>query len=122
MHTRVSPDPKHVKWISSTIAPGEEHDIVVTVAEGGDLFAIDRDNGDFLWARPFPYDDPNMNMNDIDLKTGATHINLRQGDEEGRRQPHHVLLQHQELVVHHLSSGKNALYVPYQDQCVSMGI
>ena len=24
---------------------------------------------------PFPYDDPNISMNDIDLKTGQTHIN-----------------------------------------------
>ena len=24
---------------------------------------------------PFPYDDPNLSMNDIDLKTGKTHIN-----------------------------------------------
>ena len=35
VHTKVSPDPKHVKWISSTIAPGQERDMVVTVSEGG---------------------------------------------------------------------------------------
>ena len=95
VHTRVSPDPKHVKWISSTIAPGEEHDIVVTVSEGGDLFAIDQATGDFLWATPFPYDDPDLSMNDIDLKTGKTHINYDKVLKKDGDSQHHVLLQHQ---------------------------
>jgi len=43
---------------------------VVTVAEGGGLFVVERSSGRFLWARPFPYDDPNINMNHIDVKTG----------------------------------------------------
>ena len=30
------------------------------VAEGGTIFVLDRNNGQFLWATPFPYDDPNF--------------------------------------------------------------
>jgi hypothetical protein len=40
IHTRVAPDPRYVKWISSALRPGEEHDIVVTVAEGGDAHQL----------------------------------------------------------------------------------
>src|SRR5712691_1735368 len=69
VHTRLNPDPRHVKWISPAIVPGEERDVVVTVAEGGGMFVIDQNNGQFLWSRPFPYDDPNINMNQIDVKT-----------------------------------------------------
>src|SRR5213594_3502251 len=47
VHTRVSPDPKFVKWISSTLIPGEEHDVVVTVAEGGGMFALEQSTGEF---------------------------------------------------------------------------
>jgi outer membrane protein assembly factor BamB len=53
---------------------GPERDIVITVAEGGGMFALDQATGEFLWARPFPYDDPNINMNGIDLKTGQTRV------------------------------------------------
>src|SRR5262245_47915867 len=74
--TRVNPDPRHVKWISSTVPRGEEREVIVTVAEGGGMFAVDQETGQFLWARPFPYDDPNINMNDIDLKTGQTRVNV----------------------------------------------
>ena len=120
VHTRVSPDPKHVKWISSSLKPGEEHDIVVTVAEGGGMFAVDQADGQFLWARPFPYDDPNINMNDIDLKTGATHINF---DKVFKKDGDKI------LGCYHNTRGlwaisydpqNNSLYVPFQDQCVSM--
>ncbi|HWG05665.1 MAG TPA: PQQ-binding-like beta-propeller repeat protein, partial [Beijerinckiaceae bacterium] len=75
MHEKVSPDPKFVKWINPNIPKGEEHDIVVEVAEAGDVFALDRQTGKFLWAMPFPYDVPNVSMNAIDVDTGRTHIN-----------------------------------------------
>ena len=48
---------------------------MLTVAEGGGMFAVDQQTGQFLWARPFPYDDPNLNMNVIDVKTGQTQVN-----------------------------------------------
>jgi hypothetical protein len=68
--TRVSPDPKHVKWIGTSFQPNEEREVIVTVGEGGGMFVLDQESGRFLWGHPFPYDDPNINMNAIDLKTG----------------------------------------------------
>jgi alcohol dehydrogenase (cytochrome c) len=120
VHTKVSPDPRQAKWISSTLRPGEEHDVVVTVAEGGGMFVVDQANGQFLYARPFPYDDPNINMNDIDPKTGATSVNkdklfYKDGDKI--------------LGCYHNTRGlwaiaysprNNSVYVPFQDQCLSM--
>jgi alcohol dehydrogenase (cytochrome c) len=120
VHMRVNPDPRYVKWISSAIAPGQERDVVVTVAEGGGMFAVDQNNGDFLWARPFPYDDPNINMNDIDVKTGKTHINY---DKVFKKDGDTIVGCYHNTrglwaIAYH--PGKNALYVPFQDQCVRM--
>jgi alcohol dehydrogenase (cytochrome c) len=75
VRTRVSPDPRFVKWINPTIKPGVEQDIVVTVAEGGGMFAVARETGQFLWARPFPYDDPHVNVTVADVRTGKTGVN-----------------------------------------------
>jgi len=120
IHTRVAPDPRHVKWISSALRPGEEHDIVVTVAEGGGMFALEQATGEFLWARPFPYDDPNINMNDIDLKTGQTHINY---EKVLKKDGDTILCCYHNTrglwaIAYH--PGKNSLYVPFQDQCLQM--
>ena len=76
MRTRVTPDPAHVKWINPDAVTDMKSDIVVTVGEGGGLFAVNRDDGGFLWARPFPYDTPDLNMNHIDVTTGATRVNV----------------------------------------------
>ena len=60
-------------------SPGADQDVVITVAEGGGMFAVAQATGQFLWARPFPYDDPNININVVDLKTGS-----RDGDDRAR--------------------------------------
>src|SRR5204863_10202561 len=75
VRTRVSPDPRFVKWINPDLTPGTQQDIVITVAEGGGMFAVAQQTGQFLWARPFPYDDPNINMTVVDVKTGRTGVN-----------------------------------------------
>jgi len=70
-----NPNPKFVKWINPDIPRGSMHDIAAMVSEGGAIFVLDRDKGRFLWATPFPYDDPNFVMSDIDVKTGQTTLN-----------------------------------------------
>ncbi len=75
VHTKISPDPKFVKWINPDIKKGEERDIAVAIGEPGGVFVLDRNNGQFLWANPFPFDDPNWILSDIDPKTGKTTIN-----------------------------------------------
>jgi len=92
----------------------------VTVGEGGGMFVVDQESGKFLWAHPFPYDDPNINMNHIDLETGQTRVNpeklfKKDGDKI--------------LGCYHNTRGlwsiayspkNNSLYVPFQDQCLTM--
>jgi alcohol dehydrogenase (cytochrome c) len=120
LHSKVSPDPRQVKWISSALAPDLERDIIVTVAEGGGMFALEQATGEFLWARPFPYDDPNINMNGIDLKTGQTRVNP---DKLFRKDGDHIIGRYHNtrgLWAIAYSPRKNAIFVPFQDQCLSM--
>jgi alcohol dehydrogenase (cytochrome c) len=54
VRTAVRPDPKAVKWINPDVKPGETRDVALVVGEGGGIWALDRDKGQFLWATPFP--------------------------------------------------------------------
>ena len=118
--TRLNPDPKHVKWISSALPRNEEREVIVTVGEGGGMFVIDQESGRFLWANPFPYDDPNINMNDIDLKTGVTRVNP---DKLFKKDGDKILgCYHNTRGLWSISYNPktNSVYVPFQDQCLSM--
>lgn len=120
VRTRIAPDPNHVKWISSSATSDTQRDIVVTVAEGGGMFAVNRDDGRFLWARPFPYDTPDLNMNHIDVNTGATQANwdkLFKQDGDTILGCYHNTRSLWNIAYH---PGKNSLYVPFHDQCLSM--
>jgi len=120
LRTRVNPDPKFVKWINPDIPRNQERDIVVNVGEGGGIFALDRTSGQFLWANPFPFDDPNFLISNIDVKTGRTTINwdvvLKQPGER------HVICAYNAKSYWPMSyhPGKNSLYVPYVDNCLDM--
>ena len=116
----VNPDARHVKWRSSDLPRNQEREVVVTVGEGGGLFVVERDTGKFLWAHPFPYDNPDLNMNEINPETGQTHVNV---DKLFKKDGDTI------LGCFHNTRGlwsiayhpkKNALYVPFQDQCLSM--
>jgi len=112
-----NPNPKFVKWINPTVQRGSMHDIAAMVAEGGSLFVLDRDNGQFLWATPFPYDDPNYIMSDVDVKTGQTTLNWdlvfkKPGD-------HHIMCYWNTRsywpTAYH--EATQSLFVPYIDNC-----
>ena len=120
VRTPVTPDPNHVKWINPDAVTSTERDIVVTVAEGGGMFAVNRDDGRFLWARPFPYDTPDLNMNDINVNTGATQANydkIFKQDGDTILGCYHNTRSLWNVAYH---PGKNSLYVPFHDQCLSM--
>jgi PQQ-dependent dehydrogenase (methanol/ethanol family) len=120
LRTKMNLDPKHAKWISPDIKPGEERDVVVTVAEGGGMFVVEQGTGKFLWARPFPYDVPDINMNHIDVKTGATSLNRDKvfwKDGDSIIGCYHNTRGLWSIAYH---PEKNSLYVPFQDQCLSM--
>jgi PQQ-dependent dehydrogenase (methanol/ethanol family) len=120
LRTKVNPDPRFVKWINPDVPRNQERDIVVNVGEGGGIFALDRTSGQFLWANPFPYDDPNFLISDIDVKTGKTTINwnvvLKNPGEQ------HIICAYNTKSYWAMSyhPGKNALYVPYVDNCLDM--
>ena len=73
-----------------------------------------------MWGRPFPYDDPNVNMSVVDVKTGQTSVNpeklfVKDGDSiVGCYHNTRGLWQ----IAYH--PGKNSLYIPFHDQCLSM--
>jgi len=120
LRTKVSPDSKFVKWINPDIPRNQERDVVVNVGEGGGLFVLDRISGQFLWANPFPYDDPRFLISNIDVKTGKTTINwdvvLKQPGDR------HVICAYNTKSYWPMSyhPGKNSLYVPYVDNCLDM--
>ncbi|MGA8767782.1 MAG: PQQ-binding-like beta-propeller repeat protein [Candidatus Acidiferrales bacterium] len=115
-----NPNPKFVKWINPTVPRGSVHDIAAMVAEGGTVFVLDRNNGQFLWAMPFPYDDPNYIMSDIDVKTGKTTLNwnlvFKQPGE------HHIMCYWNTRsywpTAYH--EATQSLFVPYIDNCRDM--
>jgi alcohol dehydrogenase (cytochrome c) len=120
VRTKISPDPKFVKWINPDIPKGQEHDITFNVGEGGGVFALDRTTGQFLWANPFPFAEPNFLISDIDVKTGRTTINwdlvLKQPGER------HVICSYNTKSYWPMSyhPGKNSFYIPYVDDCLDM--
>jgi alcohol dehydrogenase (cytochrome c) len=117
VRTRVAPDPKFVKWINPAIAGNAEHDVVVTVGEAGGIFVLDRNDGRFLWAAPFPFDTPNSVLADIDVKTGKTTLNWDLVFKEpGER--HVVCYWNQRSYWPTAYSPEtNALYTSYTDNC-----
>jgi alcohol dehydrogenase (cytochrome c) len=120
IRTAVNPDPKFVKWINPNIPRGQVRDISVNVGEGGGIWALDRENGQFLWAMPFPFDTPNFIISEIDVKTGIAKINEEVlVDQPGER---HTICSFNTRswwpTAYH--PGKNALYIPYIDNCLDM--
>ena len=120
IHTKVSPDPRFIKWINPAIPKDDERDVVVEVAEAGNIFALDSATGEFLWAAPFPYDVPNLNVKGVDVKTGRTFIN---DDLVFKKDGDRSLGCYQNTRSYWATSydpKNNSLYVPFQDACLDM--
>ncbi|MDT8397422.1 MAG: PQQ-binding-like beta-propeller repeat protein [Pseudomonadales bacterium] len=73
LSTTIDPDPQAVKWINEA-ARGQQRDVSVMIGEGGGIFVIDRNDGEFLWASPFPFDTPEFLISRVDAD-GIVHIN-----------------------------------------------
>jgi alcohol dehydrogenase (cytochrome c) len=117
--TSVNPDPKFVKWINTSIPKNQQHEVSASVGEGGGLFLLDRNDGKFLWATPFPYDTPRFLIKRID-PDGTSWIN----DELIVAKPgeRHVICAYNTKSYWAMSyhPGKNSLYIPYVDNCLDM--
>lgn len=120
--TRVAfnPNPKFVKWYNTEVPRGSLHDVAAMVGESGIMFVLDRDNGQFLWAEPIPYDAPNLAISNIDGKTGKTTINWdvvmkAPGD-------HHVICywNGRSYWPTAYDPATNSLYTGYVDNCLDM--
>lgn len=118
--TAVSPDPEHVKWINPEINPGERRQVAFNVGEGGGIWALDRQTGEFLWASPFPFDVDNFFLSDIDVETGITHINRELLVDEPGENQQVCYLNTRSFWPGAYHPHRNALYVPYIRNCLDM--
>jgi alcohol dehydrogenase (cytochrome c) len=122
VRSKFNPDPKSVKWINPDVKRGEERDMSVMVGEGGGVFAIDRNNGQFLWATPFPYDTPLFLIQDIDGKTGKTHINESLIFSRPGERKTICAFNTRSYWPTAYSPDTNSLYVAYVDNCLDMTV
>lgn len=121
VRTPLRPDPRFVKWINPRFVPGEVRDVVLNIPEGGGLWALDRDTGRFVWATPFPNDDPNFYISKIDVETGQTFLNeaLLVSDFPGQRKTI-CFWNTKSYWASAYDARKNVLYAPYINNCVDM--
>jgi alcohol dehydrogenase (cytochrome c) len=120
IRTRINPDPAAVKWINPNAPRGQERDVVVAVGEAGGFFVLDRANGQFLWAMPFPLDVPQFHISNIDVRTGRTFINTNNmfvKDGDRRLNCFHNTRSYWSTAY---DPRRNALYIPYHDTCLDM--
>ena len=118
--TAVAPDPDAVSWINPSIEPGERRKVMTGIpGKTGVVYTLDRETGEFLWARPTIY----QNVIDaIDGRSGAVTEN-----------PEVVFnqLEQQVLVCPTFIGGKdwqagayspltNAMYMPMRNACAQM--
>ncbi|HTW67512.1 MAG TPA: PQQ-binding-like beta-propeller repeat protein [Bryobacteraceae bacterium] len=117
---KFEPNPKYVKWINPDIPRGEERDMAVMVGEGGGVFALDRGTGQFLWATPFPYDDPLFLISNIDGKTGKVTINFDLVNKKPGEE--HIICSYntRSFWPTAYDPETHSLYVPYIDNCLDM--
>lgn len=120
VRARFEPDLKSVKWVNPKIKRGEMRDMVIAVGEGGGMWALDRQSGQFLWANPFPLDSPDSHISKIDVDTGKVHLNwdkIFKKDGDRVTVCFHNTRSYWSTAYH---PGLNSLYIPFHDQCLDM--
>lgn len=71
--TAVAPDPAEVPWINPRIRPGERRKVITGVpGKTGIVYTLDRETGEFLWARPTVMQNV---VQSIDGATGKVTVN-----------------------------------------------
>jgi len=71
--TAVSPDPSQVAWINPRLRPGERRKVITGIpGKTGIVYTLDRQTGEFLWARPTVMQNV---VSKIDPATGAVTVN-----------------------------------------------
>jgi len=71
--TAVTPDPQEVPWLNPRLKPGEKRKVVTGIpGKSGVIYTLDRQTGEFLWARPTVMQNVIRN---IDGATGKVTVN-----------------------------------------------
>jgi len=71
--TAVAPDPKEVPWINPRIKPGEKRKVITGIpGKTAIVYTLDRETGEFLWARPTVMQNV---VSNIDGATGKVTVN-----------------------------------------------
>ena len=117
VRTTFNPDPAFVKWINPDVPRGGERDMVFMVSEGGGIWALDRENGQFLWQMPFPYDDPRHPIVKIDERTGKTYVNPDLINPGPRRRQILCFFNTRSYWPTAYHPDTNSLYIAYVDNC-----
>ena len=70
--TVLAPDPDEVEWISPRLRPGEERKVITGIpGKTGLVYTIDRETGEFLWARQTIHQNV---ISDINTESGAATV------------------------------------------------
>jgi alcohol dehydrogenase (cytochrome c) len=73
VETETSPDPSAVKWINPRVRPGELRKVITGIpGKTGIVYTLDRETGQFLWARETVQQNV---IADINVESGAATIN-----------------------------------------------
>jgi len=116
--TAVAPDPASVDWINPDLEPGEERKVITGIpGKTGLVYTLDRETGEFLWARPTVMQNV---IETIDGKTGKATVRadaiFTRGDQSlticpgtngGKNFPAGAY-----------SPRTNAIYQPLQNMCM----
>jgi alcohol dehydrogenase (cytochrome c) len=116
--TVVAPDPAEVAWINPDIESGEERKVITGIpGKTGLVYTLDRETGEFLWARPTVYQNV---ISSIDGATGKATVNpaaiFTSGDQSllicpgtngGKNFPAGAY-----------SPRSNAIFMPLQNMCM----
>jgi alcohol dehydrogenase (cytochrome c) len=119
VETAVSPDPREVPWINPRLKSGEKRKVITGIpGKTGLVYTLDRQTGEFLWARPTVMQNV---IARIDGATGAVTVNpektwSRIGEEKlicpgsngGKNWPAGAY-----------SPRTNAMYMPLQNMCMN---
>ncbi len=117
--TAVTPDARQVPWINPRLRPGERRKVVTGIpGKTGLVYTLDRETGEFLWARPTIYQNVIAN---IDGATGIVNVD-----------PARIYTQKDQTIIvcPGMNGGKNwpagaysprtnAMYMPMQNQCMT---
>jgi len=117
--TVVAPDPAAVAWINPRVRPGSTHKVLTGVpGKTGLFYTVDRETGQFLWARPTVEQNVVTSVN-VESGTGVVNEDsLFSGPEQER------------LICPSLTGGKNyhagayspqtkLVYMPLQNVCMT---